>query len=119
MGVGTETVPRAAQGVFERTRADALVRWEMQELEAYTGAPTYLQREECVIGVIESFYIVHTGAQVSIMDETKRALITEVDVARFFNMIGRRAASSELGETVFPMGGYFNESCVEYSVLEY
>jgi hypothetical protein len=79
-GVGTETVPRAAQGVFERTRGDALVRWETQQLEAYTGSPLYLQKEDCNIGVMESFYIVHTGARVSVMDEVKRAQMTEVGV---------------------------------------
>jgi hypothetical protein len=47
--VGTATVPRAAQGVFERARADTLVRWETQQLEAYTGAPSYLQKEECML----------------------------------------------------------------------
>ena len=56
LGVGTASVPRAAQGVFERTRADALVRWETEQLEQYTGAASYLRREDCVLGVIESFY---------------------------------------------------------------
>jgi hypothetical protein len=56
-GVGCETVARAAQGVFATARYDALVVWEVGELERFTGAPTYLKREDCVIGVVESFLI--------------------------------------------------------------
>ena len=82
-GAGTDTVPRAAQGVFERARWEALVRWETDQLEQYTGAPSYLKREEYTLGVMESFYIVHTGARVSVLDEAKRALLTEADVASF------------------------------------
>ena len=109
LGVGTASVPRAAQGVFERTRADALVRWETEQLEQYTGAASYLRREDCVLGVIESFYIVQTGARVSVIDECKRSCITETDVARLFNAVGRRVATGVPGEDTFPMGGYFNE----------
>ena len=60
-GAGTVQVPRAAQGVFERERADALVRWEVKELEQYTGSPGYLEKEEYMLGVMESFYIVQTA----------------------------------------------------------
>ena len=109
LGVGTASVPRAAQGVFERTRADALVRWETEQLEQYTGAASYLRREDCVLGVIESFFIVQTGARVSVIDECKRSCITETDVARLFNAVGRRVATGVPGEDTFPMGGYFNE----------
>ena len=107
--VGTELVPRAAQGVFESTRREAMVRWEANELEQYTGAPSYVRREEIVLGVIESFFIVSTGARVSVMDDAKRARMTASDVASFFNAIGRRAAAGVAGEETFPMGGYFNE----------
>ena len=102
-------MPRAAQGVFESSRRELLVREETQELELYTGAPSYLVKEDCMIGVMESFYVVSTGARVSIMDAAKRARVTDADVASFFNMVGRRVASDTVGETVFPMGGYFNE----------
>ena len=63
---------RAHQEHFEQIRNAELA--ETQRLEAYTGAPSYLQREDCVIGVMESFYVVHTGGRVSVMDEAKRKL---------------------------------------------
>ena len=108
-GAGTDIVPRAAQGVFERSRVDALVMWETEALEQYTGAASYIRKEECMLGVMESFYIVQTGARMSVMDEEKRAQMTASDVARFFNAVGRRVAPGVAGETTFPMGGYFNE----------
>ena len=49
LGVGTARVPRAAQGVFESSRRELLVREETQELELYTGAPSYLVKEDCMI----------------------------------------------------------------------
>ena len=107
--VGTQNVPRAAQGVFERARFEAMVQWEVDELEKYTGAQSYLEKEDCMLGVMESFYVVHSGARVSIMDATKRMQLRAADVAHFFNTVGRRTASSVRGEDTFPMGGYFNE----------
>ena len=92
LGAGTSLVPRAAQGVFERARVDVLVHWETQQLEQYTGAASYLRKEECMLGVMESYYVVQTGARVSVFDEVKRSLMTGADVARFFNAIGRKAA---------------------------
>ena len=109
LGAGTSLVPRAAQGVFERARVDVLVHWETQQLEQYTGAASYLRKEESMLGVMESYYVVQTGARVSVFDEVKRSLMTGADVARFFNAIGRKAAVGVPGETTFPMGGYFNE----------
>ena len=64
-GVGCETVPRVTLGIFEQARYEAMVAWEVNELERYAGAPSYLRREECSIGIIESFFIVHRGAAVS------------------------------------------------------
>lgn len=109
LGVGTSGVPRAAQGVFEKARRDMLVRHEVEALEQFTGAASYVKEEDGMLGVMESFYIVQTGARVSVMDERKRAHVTEEDVAHFFNTTGRRVASGVAGETTFPMGGYFNE----------
>mmetsp|Transcript_44246 Transcript_44246/g.142205 ORF Transcript_44246/g.142205 Transcript_44246/m.142205 type:complete len:201 (-) Transcript_44246:325-927(-) len=103
LGAGTSLVPRAAQGVFERARVDVLVHWETQQLEQYTGAASYLRKEESMLGVMESYYVVHTGARVSVFDEEKRAHMTGTDVARFFNAIGRKAAVGVPGETTrFP-----------------
>ena len=88
LGAGTSLVPRAAQGVFERARSEVLVHWETQQLEqytVYTGAASYLRKEECMLGVMESYYVVQTGARVSVFDEVKRSLMTGTDVARFFN----------------------------------
>ena len=59
--------------MFERARSDALVYWETAQLEQYTGAPLYLMKEDCMLGVMESFYIVQTGARVSVMYDAKRA----------------------------------------------
>ena len=64
-GVGCETVPRLTPGIFEQARYDALVAWEVNELERYAGAALYLVKEECNIGIIESFFVVHRGAAVS------------------------------------------------------
>ncbi|EOD22466.1 hypothetical protein EMIHUDRAFT_116743 [Emiliania huxleyi CCMP1516] len=99
----------ASDGSVRADAPDALVRWETEQLEQYTGAASYLRREDCVLGVIESFYIVQTGARVSVIDECKRSCITETDVARLFNAVGRRVATGVPGEDTFPMGGYFNE----------
>ena len=82
-GTGTECVPRAAQGVFEVARHDALVRWETTMLEQYTGAPGYLIKEECNVGIIESFLIVHKGASVSLMDADRRKRLSPEVVADF------------------------------------
>ncbi|EOD31110.1 hypothetical protein EMIHUDRAFT_99338 [Emiliania huxleyi CCMP1516] len=57
LGAGTSLVPRAAQGVFERARVDVLVHWETQQLEQYTGAASYLRKEESMLGVMESYYV--------------------------------------------------------------
>ena len=51
-GVGCETVPRLTPGIFEQARYDALVAWEVNELERYAGAASYLVKEECNIGII-------------------------------------------------------------------
>ena len=65
-GVGCETVPRVTLGIFEQARYEAMVAWEVNELERYAGVPSYfMRREECSIGIIESFFIVHRGAAVS------------------------------------------------------
>ena len=64
-GVGCETVPRVTLGIFEQARYEAMVAWEVNELERYAGAPSYLLKEEYNIGIIESFFIVHRGAAVS------------------------------------------------------
>jgi len=64
-GVGCETVPRVTLGIFEQARYEAMVAWEVNELERYAGAPSYLRKEEYNIGIIESFFIVHRGAAVS------------------------------------------------------
>ena len=41
-GVGCETVPRVTLGIFEQARYEAMVAWEVNELERYAGAPSYL-----------------------------------------------------------------------------
>ena len=64
-GVGCEAVPRVTLGIFEQARYEAMVAWEVNELERYAGAPSYLLKEEYNIGIIESFFIVHRGAAVS------------------------------------------------------
>ena len=51
-----------------------------------------------MLGVMESYYVVQTGARVSVFDEVKRSLMTGADVARFFNAIGRKAAVGLLSE---------------------
>ena len=56
-----------------------------------------------MLGVMESYYVVHTGARVGVFDEEKRSHMTGTDVARFFNAIGRKAAVGVPGETTFPM----------------
>ena len=71
-----------------------------------------------MLGVMESYYVVQTGARVSVFDEVKRSLMTGADVARFFNAIGRKAAVGVPGETTFPMGGYFNEFRREGMTIE-
>ena len=38
-GVGCETVPRVTLGIFEQARYEAMVAWEVNELERYAGAP--------------------------------------------------------------------------------
>ena len=42
------------------------------------------------------------------MDDAKRRQFSEHDAAQFFSYIGRRA-NDGCSESVFPMGGYFNE----------
>ena len=73
-----------------QARYEALVTWEVNELECYAGAPSYLRREECTIGIIESFFIVHRGATVSLMDSARRGAISAANIADFFNTVGRR-----------------------------
>ena len=51
-GTGSERIPRAALGVFEAARHDALVRLETTQLEQATGAVGYLIKEECNVGII-------------------------------------------------------------------
>ena len=108
-GAGGEQVPRVAQGVFEQVRHDALVEWEVNELEKYAGSANYLQKEEGMLGIMESFFVVQYRAQVSLLQGSKRAQITGAHVAKLFNTLGRRTAAEVAGEDTFPMGGYFNE----------
>ena len=100
-GTGSERIPRAALGVFEAARHDALVRLETTQLEQATGAVGYLIKEECNVGIIESFLVVHRGAQFSLMDEEKRKQLTAAVIADFWNTIGRRVTGEGRAGTCF------------------
>ena len=74
-GVGTQLVPRAAQGVFDRTRRHALIEWEVRELEKYTGTPLYLNKEEGMLGIIESFFYRADGRARQLNGRHKAAVV--------------------------------------------
>ena len=96
-------VPRMPQGVFDEARFVHLARLQTGLLERAAGKPQYVTHQDYLVGVMESYFIVHHLARVGLMDEAKRRLIGAAEVADFFNVIGHRSDENVLGQTVFPM----------------
>ena len=101
------TVPREAAGALDPEQRRALVASETAQLKAVIGNPGTISTDESKMTIIEGFLLVQYQGRHSVHPSVDAAGGIDASVvADFFNTIGRRAND---GETVHPMGGYYND----------